>query len=198
MLHSAPSFPAIPSHPTPILCKHPQLQGGSHAPHPGSGAWHCSTGPDYRCSGSCPQDGSQGHTGNPPGLRPERGGPHPSGKPSHFPGPNMTWSRCGLWRDMKNEKERHTGEGSFPLKSRGCRLGLGASSILLCRKSGVQRICLSSFHSSPNPGSIHTLPTEKRKKHFHGRNPRWSYKNIEGDLFKVSGSGRFPGSYGWM
>lgn len=94
--YRAPSSPTVRPTPLPSLHKRPhQLHAGSCSPHPGSGAWGCSTGPDYRCSGSCPPDGSRGHSGNPPGLHPELGGPHPSGKPSHFPGSSKTWSRFG-------------------------------------------------------------------------------------------------------
>lgn len=37
----------------------------------------------------------------------------------------MTWSRCGLWRDMKNEKGRHIGkERLLPLKEQGSQIGV--------------------------------------------------------------------------
>lgn len=102
---TSPSPPHSSQHPTcsptPAIKRPHQLHVGSCSPHPGSGAWGCSTGPDYRCSGSCPPDGSRGHIGNPPGLHPELGGPHPSGKLSHFPGSSKTWSRFELWRDKK-------------------------------------------------------------------------------------------------
>lgn len=103
-----PKTPHFVWHPTllPSFHKHlsSKLHAGSCSPHPGSGVWGCSTGPEYRYSGNCPPDGTQGHTGNPPWLCPELGGPHPSGKPSHFPGSDKTWSRFGLWRDSKRKK----------------------------------------------------------------------------------------------
>lgn len=140
------SPPYIPT-PLPSSDKRPHpLHAGSCSPHPGSGAWGCSTGPDYRCSGSCPPDESRGHIGNPPGLRPELGGPHPSGKPSHFPGSNKTWSRFGLWR--QENKERRVGQGSFPLeRGRGLSFEFESTSILLCGKSGIKKI--ASLVSSP-------------------------------------------------
>lgn len=73
-------LPILSRPPFPPCSRPPQAPSAASrrpVPHPGTAAWECSTGPDYRCSWSCPQDGSQGHIGNPPGLRPERGGPHP-------------------------------------------------------------------------------------------------------------------------
>lgn len=184
--------PTLSHHPVPPIPsshKHPhQLHASSCSPHPGSGAWGCSTGPDYRCSGSCPPDESRDHIGNPPGLHPELGGPHPSGKLSHFPGSDKTWSRFGLWRDRKIKK-REMSWGKPQIEGGGGLQFESRSISLLLQQIRCKKDCQLLF--LPQPCNHPHIPKRRRKTHFHCRNPRWSYKHIKWNLFKVSYSGRF-------
>lgn len=162
-----------------------QLHAGSCSPHPGSGAWGYSTAPDYRCSWSRPPDGSQGHTGNPPGLRPELGGPHPSGTPSHFPGSNKTWSRFGLGKDKKREVGWRR---LLPLRKQKPQVGGCALKHPTVQEIEVKG--LASLASSP-PLALETSihPNRGKEKALPCRNPRWSYIHIKCHLL----SGWFSG-----
>lgn len=163
----SPPFSIVPniSHHPFSAHSHPLIScmmRGSCSPHPGSGAWGYSTAPDYRRSWSRPPNGSQGHTGNPPGLRPELGGPHPSGTPSHFPGSNKTWSRFGLGKDKKREVGWRR---LLPLRKQKAQLG-GCALKHPSYSAGnwSKKVCLSSFQSSLSLGNFYTSPQGKKKK----------------------------------
>lgn len=176
ILYTTHPFP--PSIPSPHPSSH-QLPAGSYSPHPGSEAWGCSTGPDYRCYGSRPPDGSQGHNGNPPGLHLELGGPHPSGTPSHFPGSDKTWSRFGLWRDQKTE--RQVGKSQLWVQAHEHP----TVQKIRCKKDWPLYLPVVL----PQSWKHTCILTRKRIKALPCRIPRWSYKHIKCNLL----SGQFSG-----